>query len=417
MFRVLTNITFTQQPTSDSPKRSGVIVYNLCHEFEVQTTWDSLTDSGTITLPKNVYIKDKSGKRVSLGGTNINLGGFDNSNHYFVRGDKVVIRWGYAYYDSRGNEIAPMQTVFEGFISEVTSKKPFVIQVQDNMYLMKKAVARGGNNGFFSGTKYTVEKMVEEMINNAGLPFTVNKTTETVLGDFITQNETIAEVLARLRKDFHFEAYFKGSELRCGTFKYLPEDAMKLPNGKTRTQYATFKFQRNIISDTLEYRRRDDITLSAVATNTIEETTGKTTKDGHAKTKKTRLEVLVTFANGSDKPRVDVGTKEKPIPPNTGGERRNLHFTGATTTDQLATLAANELRKYFYTGFKGKFVTFGAPFVQVGDYVNILDPVLPERNGRYVVKSVKYTGGVGGLRQEITLDYLLFRINEKGQQI
>lgn len=417
MLRVLTNITFTQQPTTDFPNRSGSIVYKMCHEFEVATTWDSLTDDGTITLPKNVYITDKTGKRFSLGGTNMNLGGFDSGVPFFLRGDKVVIKWGYASYDKRGNEIAPMNTVYEGFISQVTSKKPFVIQMEDNMYLFKKVVARGGSNGFFSGKKYSVEKMLEEMISNAGLSFTVNKTAETVMGDFITQNETIAEVLARLRKDFHFEAYFKGNELRCGSFRYLPEDALKLPDGKTRTQFATFRFQQNIISDSLEYRRRDDITLSAVATNTIEETTGKITKDGQEKTKKKRLEVLVTFANGSDTPRVDIGTKEKPLPPNTGGERRTLHFTGATTTDQLATLAANELRKYFYTGFKGKFVTFGAPFVQVGDYVNVIDPILPERNGRYVVKAVKYTGGVNGLRQEIELDYLLFRIDDKGNQI
>lgn len=430
MFRVLTKITFTQQPTKDIPSRNRTIVYEFCHEFDVTTTWDSLTDDGSITLPKNVYVKDKDGKKYSLGGIFENLGGFDNNKPIFLRGDKVKIEWGYAYYEKRGNEIAPFVIIYEGFISQVTSKKPFVLKIEDNMYVLKKVQASGGNNGFFSGKKYTVEKMIAEMIKNAAsnknLPtsitdvlktFSVNTTTSTSLGDFISKNETVAEVLARLRKQFHFESYFRKNELRVGAFKYLPADALILPDGSTRTKFATFKFQYNIISDNLEYKRKDDITLSAVATNTIEVETGQYTKFGVPKTKKKRLEVLVTFENGNENARTTIATRDQPLPPSDGGERRTLHFMGANTTDELIKLATAELRKYYYTGLRGKFVTFGMPFVEVGNYINIIDPILPERNGRYLVRSVKYTGGVQGLRQEIELDYLLFRINEKGNQI
>jgi hypothetical protein len=112
-----------------------------------------------------------------------------------------------------------------------------------------------------------------------------------------------------------------------------------------------------------------------------------------------------------------VGSKETPLPPNTGGERRTLHFLGAKTTNELAKLAENELRKYYYTGLKGKFVTFGIPYVRHGDNVDILDAILPERNGRYKVKAVQYSGGVIGLRQEIELDYLITRLDAKGNAI
>ena len=424
MLRVITNITFNQQPTADFPTRNGTIIYNFCHEFEVTSTWDTLTDDGSITLPKNVYITDQNGKRYSLGGTNVNLGGFSSNVPVFLRGDKVSVNWGYAYFDKRGNEVSPITNIYSGFISQVTSKKPFVLKIEDNMYLFKKVKAIGGNNGFFAGSKYTVESMMSEIIANGAKinpalsVFTVNTTTSTVLGDFIIQNETIAEVLSRLRKQFHFESYFKGNELRCGSFVYLPADALINTDGTTRTTFPTFTFQKNIISDDLNYTRKDDLTLSAVATNTIEQTTGAITRDGHQKTKKIRLEVLVTFLNGSDTPNFYIVTKQTPLPPNeNGGERRTLHFLGATTTDQLAALAANELKKYYYTGFKGKFVTFGIPFIQVGNYINILDPVLPERNGRYVVKAVKYTGGVNGLRQEIELDFLVARLDANGNVI
>lgn len=410
MYRVLTQITFTQKPTTDFPDRNGTIVYKFCNAFEFTSTWQNLTDAGSITLPKNVYITDKSGKRFSLGGTNVNLGGYSSNVPVFLQGDQVTIQWGYAYYDKRGNEVAPMQTIFEGYITGVSSKKPFVLQIQDSMYLLKQAQATGGNNGFFAGNKYTVQTMLEEMISNAGLSLTVNKRESTKLGDFITQNETISEVLARIRKDFHFESYFRGKELRCGSFKYFENEAVAA--GKK-----VFTFQQNIITDSLDYRRKDDTILSAIATNTIEELTGKTTKDGQAKTRKIRLEVLVTFRNGSDTPTVVVGSKDNPVPPNTGGERRTLHFLGATTTDELATLATNELKKYYYTGLKGKFITFGIPYVKHGDNVDLLDAILPERNGRYKVKSVQYTGGVDALRQEIELDYLITRLDAKGNAI
>ena len=46
------------------------------------------------------------------------------------------------------------------------------------------------------------------------------------------------------------------------------------------------------------------------------------------------------------------------------------------------------------------------PYIPYGDNIIIADPVLPDRNGTYKVKSVTYTGGVGiGIRQQIHLDY------------
>jgi hypothetical protein len=412
MFRTLVNITFTQQPTKDYPSRDLVLRFNFCNSFDVSSSWETQTDDGTIVLPKNVQVLDRQGRRFNIAGTNVPIGGFSDGPPLFLRGDKVSIEWGYAYYDDRGNEFSPLIPLYQGFVSEVGSKMPFTLKVQDNMYLLKKAPARGGRNGYFSN--YTVEQMLDEMIKNAGLPFTVNKTTSTSLGDFIVQNETISQVLGRLNKEYHFHAYFIGNELRCGSFVYLEQDAV---NADKQYGRRVFRFQHNIISDDLEYRRKDDITLSAVATNTIEEETGKTTKDGHAKTKKKRLEVLVTFANGSNVPQVIVGTKDKPLPPDDGGERHTFKFPGAKTLDELTTLAANELRKYYYTGFKGKFTTFGLPYVNQGHNIDILDPMLPERNGRFKVRSVQYTGGIGGHRQVIELDYLITRLDADGKPI
>jgi hypothetical protein len=84
-------------------------------------------------------------------------------------------------------------------------------------------------------------------------------------------------------------------------------------------------------------------------------------------------------------------------------------FAGVSTVEELGALAFEQLKKYYYNGFKGTFTTFGIPFVKFGDNVKLIDRKLPERNGLYKVKSIKYSGGIGGIRQQIELD---FRINE-----
>lgn len=417
MYRVLTKITITQQPTKDFKTRTGVVVFPYVHDYEVMTTWDTLTDDGTITLPRNVTVKSPDGKIYNLVNTTENLGGFTSNVPLFLRGDKVKIEHGYAYFDAGGNEISPLSTVFEGYISQVTSKKPFVLKIEDNMWKLKQTRATGsGGRTFFPASSYTVEKMLKEMFSAAGLPFTVNDLTNTTAGGFYTQNETIAEVLARLRKDYNFKSYFKGNELRVGSKVYIDSDLIN-PKTKQKRTPALFHFQQNIIEDNLEYQRKEDLTISAVARTTDEEDTGKTTKDGHAKTKKVKREVLITFANGSNTPTYFVASKDKPIPPNTGGQRFDFVYPRGTSLEQLKANGTEDLRLKYYTGLRGKFTTFGIPFVQFGDDVDLIDRLLPERNGRYRVKAVKYSGGVGGLRQEIELDFLINRLDANGKVI
>ena len=181
---------------------------------------------------------------------------------------------------------------------------------------------------------------------------------------------------------------------------YIPSEASNL----------VFKFQNNIISDELEYARKEDIVLSCKATNSITVANG-TNKDGSLKTKKKRLEVLVTIINN---PPVNgpyyktlVINPGDTVPPNIEGERLDFHGLLGTTTAEIAEAAYNKLKHFYYTGFRGTFTTFGIPFVKQGDNVIIKDDILPERNGTYKVKAVDYTGGTSGLRQKIHLHYLL----------
>ncbi len=415
MLTVLTNITIKQtlsyqDSTGKDIPRTLTLNFDFCHSYETSDSWSDLTNKGKIILPKNVYIRNSAtGKLESIGTyfggppSNINIGAAIDSVPLLLRGDRVTISAGYRYLGQDGNYYDKQPVIYQGFISRVTSKKPLEFEVEDNMWLLKQIAVPV--HTFTSSD--TLESILNFMLSSPagikmmdafGVTLTVNSLTETTFGAFRIGNENIADFLSRLRKQFHFESYFRGDELRCGSLVYLQSDiAGKNP--------PVFEFQNNIISDQLEYSRKDDLKVSAIARNTIDENIpGGTTKDGSAKTKKTRLEVLVTINPGgtiTSQPKV----KGKDYPLNLDGVRSECTFLGATTTDQLAILGAVHLKKYYYTGLKGKFTTFGLPFVRQGDNIQLTDKILPERNGLYKVKRVDHTGGINGLRQVITLDY------------
>jgi hypothetical protein len=388
MLRCVTNITFTQVPTEAFPKRNKVLHFDFVSTFQSCDSWKELTNKAKIIVPKNVYVRDENNRLVGLG--NLNGGGFSPKDPLFLRGDRVTIEAGYKYRNLKGNEVQETNTLFKGFITNVGAKKPIELECEDNMWKLKQIAAP---NKVWPAKQYSLEGILKELIKGTG--FTVNTLTNTSFGDFRTQNETVAEVLARLRKDFHFESYFRGDELRCGSIVYIENEAI--------TQ--TFAFQQNIISDDLEYKRKDDLQLSATAYSVNKFEIEQKTKDGKKKTKTERLAVWVAYRNGKLISEVKAPGDKKDFPVTERGEARTFYFWNVKSSQQLIQLASDELKKYYYTGLKGKFTTFGIPFVRQGDNARIIDREIPERNGTYKIKSVEYTGGTGGLRQVIELDY------------
>jgi hypothetical protein len=386
MFRPVTNITFQQKPSDQFPNRNKSLLFDFVCEFECSDSWEDLTNKGKITVPKNIFVRDETGKLVGLGGINKNIGGFGANDPLFLRNDKVTIEAGYRYRNNLGNEVIETNILFDGYISKVGSKKPIELEIEDNMFILKQTPVPYSK--IYTGT---LEQMLKEMLQ--GTPFTVNTLTTTNIGRVqISNKETVAQVLARLKRDYFMHSYFRGNELRCGSLVYIESEA------KTDV----FAFQQNIIEDELEYQRKDDITLSAIARNTIETENG-ITRDGKTKFKKQRLEIVLTLKN--NKTTYQVIEKGHKADPSVEGERRDFHFTQATSISQLVQLAKEQLERYYYTGLNGKFTTFGLPFIRQGDNAIIRDSVLPERNGTYKIKKVDYKGGVDGLRQIPHLDF------------
>ena len=401
MLRCYTNIIVTQTPrVTDTTPRNTKIRFSFCNTWEGSENWTDLTNKGKLILPRNVWVKDAyTGQKVQLS-SSINPKQY--INNLFRRGDKVEIASGYYRYDGTGREVLDMKQVFSGFISKVESKQPITLELEDAMWQMKQIPCKPQT--------WPKTKTVEELMNTllAGTPYTVNALTQTTVGDLIIQDETVAQLLGRLRHHYHLEAYFYGNELRIGSLVYVPPSPP--PN-----MVNAFVFQKNIISDELTFQRKDDVKLSAVCESLNTVFTGKTNKKGQAKTKQERLTVLVTI--GVDgKFSYIVKQKNVDLPPNEEGERRSLFFPNVEDAATLAKMGADELIKYYYEGFKGTFTTFAIPDTRLGDYIKIVDIVLPDRAGYYVVKGVEKSGGIAGGRQKITLAYKLINNNNVLQQ-
>lgn len=398
MLKPITYITIEQRTdftNSDNVviKRKKAFFFDFCNSWEVNDGWENMTSGGKIIFPKNMDVVDTATKtRMSFFGKNRNIAGFNNTP-LLMRGDKIKIEAFYIYWDDNLNQKqTEKRVVFNGYITKINAKTPVEIEFEDSMFLLKQLPM---TNGAY-GAGISLEAILTNALIGTGL--TVNQLTSTKLtwdnSLLMVENMTIAQFLEKLRKDAFLHCYFKGTELRVGSIVYIEAEAKE----------KTFKFQENIISSDLIYTRKDDIVLSAVASNHIEELTGKTTKDGHAKTKNSRIEVLVWFDRTGKFQSKEVKKGDK-ADANIDGERKTFHFLEAKTINDLTKLAKDCLQKYYYTGFKGSFTTFGTPSVDFGDNAIIINDLLPEQNGTYKIKAVSLSGGVNGFRQKIELDY------------
>ena len=384
MLRPVTNITITTA--------TKTLFFDFVNHWEFSNNWEDLSAQGKIIFPKNIYVRDtKTNKRYPLFGKNKATG------EMFKKGDKVKIQTQYVYFDENLNEKrTPLITIVEGYISNVKIEMPVTLEFEDNMYLLKKTPMV---NKSYNGSQ-SIESILNEALQVTNSTFgtdfkceTINKTLVSWDNSLLTaENETLATFLAKLKKDAFIFTYFRGNTLRVGRSVYTDLDSST----------KIFEFQNNIISSDLSFKRKDDIVLSAVASNHIQEQTG-TTKDGKAKVKNSRIEVLVTL-QGDKVISKSVKSGDKPDP-NTDGERRTFTFLEAKSEADLIRLATEALKKYYYSGLKGKFTTFGTPYVQFGDQCQIINNKLPEQNGVYKIKGVEYSGGIEGMRQVIQLDY------------
>ena len=71
-----------------------------------------------------------------------------------------------------------------------------------------------------------------------------------------------------------------------------------------------------------------------------------------------------------------------------------------------------------YSGYDGAFTTFATPLVNHGDVVELINPLIPEQSGGYLVPKVVTRSGWGiGGRQDITIKQKIYDLGADGKQI
>ncbi len=303
----------------------GKYYFDYVADINISSSIETLTDTAVITIPRKLSL---DGKYIATGDDRI-----------FNIGDPVEINLG---YDNN------LKTVFKGYLKDISATVPVTLFCEDNMYLLKKTKIQR------SYSQITLNQLLQDILPS-GIHY---KAVDVSLGKFRINNASVAKVLQEIKTTYGLLSYFKNDVLYSG-LAYWTDDRKE----------ASFAFQRNIIQNRLQYKRKDDVRIKIKAISILPDNS--------------RIEAEL----GDD-----------------DGDLRTFHYYNLDKK-ALEHIVAEEIEKLKYTGYYGSFTTFGEPMMQIGDIAHIVDNQYPERQGKFLIKQVIRQFGVKtGYRQRILLD-------------
>jgi hypothetical protein len=322
----------------------GDYVFDFVNNIQIVSTWENITDTCEITVPKKLRVKKEGLFTDAITAGNESM---------WRRNDPVKIYLGY----DDNNDLR-----FDGVLTRISPKLPLVFNCEDKMFLLKQTTVSK-----YSKASVTLPQMLTDILPidpETGVQYAF-EAEDISLGKFMIERCSVVEVFDYLKKPpFGLSSYFKDGILYVG-FAYRISSIADIATGIPEE----FEFQRNIIDDSnLDYIRDDDVKLRVKVVNR------------NAQNQITETEYGDSF-----------------------GELRTIQVYSLSAAD--ADIIGNEaLQKYKYEGFRGSFTAFLQPMVKHGDAIRLVDPLIPDRTGVYLVRQVVTTFGMDGGRQEITLD-------------
>lgn len=308
----------------------GKYIFKQINDVEIDSSFETLTDTCSIVIPRKLSFQGKSI--------------FLDKNPTFKKGDTVSVKIGYGYDNKK--------EVFNGFITRVESGIPTKIICEDYAYKLKETKPFN-----LSYQKLDIETLLKDILPS-GINYKISGKME--LGKATFTKVTASQILKYLQEKFSINSWFRGNTLYVGLNYFL----------ELQKEHS-FRFQNNIISDSLEFVKADDIKISVKATSILPDNT--------------KIEVTKGDSEGTE---------------------RTIHFynVSKSTLEERALKALNDFK---FDGWQGTFTTFGplngGEPVKHGDIISLTDDYYPEKSGRYIVKSVRTTFGMGGYRQEVAL--------------
>jgi len=320
----------------------GNFQFDYVTSLSINESWDTFTDTGSITLPNRFRTKD--GRDIIVGQDSV-----------FKRGDAVDISVGY---------FPTLTKRFTGFISKVTPDSPLLLELEDRMWLLKQK-----NLISKSFRKATIKDVVDFAAAGETI---VYDDENAVIGGFEIDNKNFVNavtVFDLLKKNFGFNIYYRDNVLQVRGLNSI----IALDNPVHNIQ-----FQNNVIDSSLEYIREDDLQIVIKAES--------------IRADNTRI-ILFGFKQDGD-----VVVTKTPRE----GEIRSLIKYDLTQKELEAEVRRN-IDRFIYEGYSGSLTTFLEPEVQHSDRLDLTDLKFPERDGRYLITSVQTDFGINGGRQTIEL--------------
>ena len=301
---------------------AGSWTFEKITSCEIERDADALTATCKLTLPRKVKWQGQTSNPIR-------------------RGDKIKVWLG---YDD------DLELAFVGYVLRKGFKTPIEIFCEDEMFMLKQ--------------KPCVKKAyksvdIQTLLSDQNLGYDIKVLGEQSIGQYRTNFETVAELLAHLKEN-SIRTFFRSEDgkpvLYCGVL---------FDHGTELRQ--VFETGVNIISDSsLDEQKAEDV--------------------------KIKLKVVSLQPDNKKKIKVEVGDAD--------GERRTLHCYGKTEAEAKA-WGEQELERLKRDGLTGSFQTFGHMLLDRLDIMGI--KIDGERKGKYQIQKNTITYGSSGFRQDITL--------------
>jgi hypothetical protein len=316
--------------TNDSGSKN--ITFNFVHSIEIESSYENLTDTCKITIPRKLTFEG-----VPL---------FTGDNPIFKRGDKIEVSIGY---------VPNITKVFSGYIKTVGSNVPTVLECEDGMYLLKQYTVNYPSKKALDEVisklkvhpatiplKVKLNELLDFCLTPKGIEYEVVDNID--LGSFRVINASPAMVLDKLKSEYGLYSYFRDGILHVG-----------FANDASVTSEAELKMEEVVInSDTLEWSRAEDVRLKCVA--------------------------ISIFPDNTKSDPIEFGDPD--------GNQITIHKYNMDAKS-LEFAAKEWIAENKYTGYRGEIETFGEPIIKHGDRVKLTSVKLPERDGAFLVKKVK----------------------------
>jgi len=331
--------------TNDSGSKD--ITFNFVHSIEIESSYENLTDTCKITIPR----------KLTFEGADLFVG----DDPIFKCGDKIEVSIGY---------VPNITKVFSGYIKTVGSNVPTILECEDGMYLLKQYTVN-------YPSKKALDKVISTLkVHPATIPLKVKldelldfcltpkeieyEVVDNIdLGSFRVINASPAMVLDKLKSEYGLYSYFRDGILHVG-----------FANDASVTSEAELKMEEVVInSDTLEWSRAEDVRIKCVA--------------------------ISIFPDNTKSDPIEFGDAD-------GNQITIRKYNMDAKSLEFA--AKEWISENKYTGYKGDIETFGEPIIKHGDRVKLTSVKLPERDGTFLVKKVKRIYSVdSGNHQVLTL--------------